>query len=126
MKLKTILITGRTIDQGATIEAKTSQNYFMATAYCELNSSNIDALGISEGENIKVETKYGKAVVPVKVNNGNPDNIAFIPMGPWANAVIDPNTGGCGMPQYKGVEAEIEPTNENVLNIKELIQRYKV
>ena len=124
MTLKVTLITGRTINQGATIENKTSSDYMEATANCELNSKCISQLG-KPGSNVRVRTKYGDVVVKLKENNGNPDNIAFIPMGPWANAVVDPDTKGCGMPGFKGIPAEIEATNDKRLLMKELIARYK-
>jgi formylmethanofuran dehydrogenase subunit D len=47
MTLNATLITGRTINQGATIENKTSLDYQEATAYCELNPKDIGILGIS-------------------------------------------------------------------------------
>ena len=125
MTLKVTLITGRTINQGANLENKTSSDYLEATAYCELNSKSIGLLGAAPGSHVKVKTAYGDVVVKLKENNGNPDNIAFIPMGPWANAVIDPDTKGCGMPGFKGVPAEIEATGEKILLMKELIARYK-
>ncbi|VVB95185.1 Molybdenum-containing formylmethanofuran dehydrogenase 1 subunit C [uncultured archaeon] len=124
MTLKVTLITGRTIDQGATIENKTSSDYMDATACCELNSKDAGLLG-KAGSNVRVETKHGDVVVRLKENNGNPDGMAFIPMGPWANAVVDPDTKGCGMPGFKGIQAEIETTKDKVLLMKELIARYK-
>ncbi|HEY9246179.1 MAG TPA: molybdopterin dinucleotide binding domain-containing protein [Candidatus Methanoperedens sp.] len=123
MTLKVTLITGRTINQGVTIENKTSSDYMAATAYCELNSKNIGLLG--SGSNVKVKTSYGEVVVKLKENNGNPDSIAFIPMGPWANAVVDPDTKGCGMPGFKGIPADVEITDDKILLMKELIARYK-
>ncbi|MFZ3059502.1 MAG: molybdopterin dinucleotide binding domain-containing protein [Candidatus Methanoperedens sp.] len=124
MTLKVTLITGRTINQGANLENKTSSDYQEATAYCELNSKDIGVLG-KQGEKVKVKTKHGEVVVKLKENNGNPDGLAFIPMGPWANAVVDPDTKGCGMPGFKGVPAEIEVTNDKILLMKELFARYK-
>ncbi len=124
MTLKVTLITGRTINQGATIENKTSSDYMEATAYCELNSKEAGLLG-KPGINVRVKTPHGDVVVKLKENNGNPDGIAFIPMGPWANAVVDPDTKGCGMPGFKGVPAEIEATGDMILLMKELIARYK-
>ncbi len=124
MTLKVTLITGRTINQGANLENKSSSDYMEATAYCELNSKGVGLLG-KAGSNVKVRTKYGDVIVKLKENNGNPDDIAFIPMGPWANAVVDPDTKGCGMPGFKGVPAEIEATNDKILLMKELIARYK-
>ena len=123
--IETILISGRTIDQGATLEEKTSQAYFDAAAYCELNESNLDALGLSLGENARVTTPHGTVVVPVKIDKRLPDDISFITMGPWANAVLDPDTCGCGMPGFKGVPAKIESTTDPVLSMKELMATYK-
>ena len=124
MTLKVTLITGRTINQGANLENKTSSDYLEATAFCELNPKNTALLG-TPGCNVKVKTEFGDVVVKLKESNGNPDAIAFIPMGPWANAVIDPDTKGCGMPGFKGVPAEIEATDDRILLMKELIARYK-
>ncbi len=125
MTLDAILITGRTINQGATIENKTSPDYQEATAYCELNPNDIRIMGTSPGSCVSVKTDYGNVVVQLKENKGNPDGIAFIPMGPWANAVVNPDTSGCGMPNFKGVPSRIDPTNDKVLSMKELIARYK-
>lgn len=124
MTLNVTLITGRTINQGATIENKTSSDYREATAYCELNSKDIGLLG-EPGGNVLVKTDHGEVVVKLKENNGNPDGLAFIPMGPWANAVVDPDTKGCGMPGFKGIPADVECTDEKILLMKELIARYK-
>lgn len=123
MALKVTLITGRTISQGVNLENKTSSDYMDATACCELNSKDMELLG--RPKHVRFKTEYGEVIVKLKENNGNPDNIAFIPMGPWANAVVDPDTKGCGMPGFKGVPAEIEATDERVLILKELIARYK-
>ena len=125
MALNEILITGRTINQGATIENKTSKDYQEATAYCELNQKDIGILGISPGSCVLIKTDHGDVVVKLKENNGNPDGMAFIPMGPWANSVVDPDTKGCGMPGFKGISSRIEPTDKKVLSMKELIARYK-
>ena len=88
MKIKANLISGRTADQGAHLEAKTHKGYFDACAYCELNSADLEKLGASEGDSLKVTTEFGDVVVFAKANGGNPDGLAFIPMGPWANAVL--------------------------------------
>lgn len=124
MTLKVTLITGRTINQGVTIENKTSSDYMEATACCELNSEDVALLG-KPGGNVRVKTKHGEVIVKLKENNGNPGGLAFIPMGPWANAVVDPDTKGCGMPGFKGIPAEIEATNDKILLMKELFAGYK-
>ncbi len=123
MTLKVTLITGRTISQGVNLENKTSSDYMEATASCELNTKDIELLG--KPKHVKIKTKYGEVVVKLKENNSNPEKIAFIPMGPWGNAVVDPDTKGCGMPGFKGIPAEIEATEEKVLLRKEQMSGYK-
>ncbi|VVB94796.1 Molybdenum-containing formylmethanofuran dehydrogenase 1 subunit C [uncultured archaeon] len=123
MTLKVTLITGRTISQGVNLENKTSSDYMEATASCELNTKDIELLG--KPKYVKIRTEYGDVVVKLKENSSNPSGIAFIPMGPWANAVVDPDTKGCGMPGFKGIPAEIDATENKVLLLKELMARYK-
>jgi formylmethanofuran dehydrogenase subunit D len=125
MKIKANLISGRTAAQGAHLEAKMHKGYFEACAYCELNPADLERLGASEGNSLKITTEFGEVVVFAKANEGNPKGLAFIPMGPWANAVLNPDTHGCGMPGFKGVPSEIEVTNEKPLDIKALMKKYR-
>jgi formylmethanofuran dehydrogenase subunit D len=64
-------------------------------------------------------TEFGEVVVFAKAKDGNPEGLAFIPMGLWANAVLSPDTHGCGMPGFKGVPAEIDVTDEKPLETGE-------
>jgi formylmethanofuran dehydrogenase subunit D len=123
--IKVKLISGRTIAQGENLENKMSEEYFNAVAICEMNEEDMARLGVSPDENVKVKTSYGEVVVKAKKAKGYPEGIAFIPMGPWANAVVSANTRGAGMPSYKGLDAEIEKTGESVLHITDLFRRYK-
>ncbi|MHC1579059.1 MAG: molybdopterin dinucleotide binding domain-containing protein [Candidatus Alkanophagales archaeon] len=116
------LITGRTIEQGQNLENKLSEEYQRAVAVCELSEDDMREIGVSEGENVKVKTQFGEVVVVAKKAGGSPKGVAFIPMGPWANAVIGGDTGGVGMPQFKGIEAEVEKTDERVLSVRELMR----
>ncbi len=119
------LITGRTIAQGVNIENKPSQAYKDAASCCDLNPEDLQELGIREGERVRVETEYGSVVVTARENKGNPRGIIFIPMGPWANALTNPDTYGCGMPGFKGIPARVEATQEEIPGIPELMARCK-
>ncbi len=125
MKRDVNIVTGRTIKQGADIENKLSREYFEACARCEVGPEDLRALGISEGSNVRISTDFGSVVVPVALCEGNPTGIVFIPMGPWANAVVNPDTHGCGMPGFKGVPGTIEPTDDTPLDLKSLMKLYK-
>ncbi|MBE0523002.1 MAG: tRNA CCA-pyrophosphorylase [Methanosarcinales archaeon] len=125
MKLNATFISGRTVDQGANLENKTSRAYFNAAGYCEMNSTDAGKIEVEPGNNVKVTTDFGTVVVPLKICEGNPDGLIFVPMGPWANAVVDPDTKGCGMPGFKGIQAEVEATEENAPTMPELMARLK-
>jgi len=50
--------------------------------------------------------------------------IVFIPYGPWANVVVDPETHSIGMPSFKGIPAEVEPAlDKPILSLKELLKK---
>ncbi|MEG9194338.1 MAG: molybdopterin dinucleotide binding domain-containing protein [Candidatus Methanoglobus sp.] len=115
------LISGRTLDQGATVEEKLSEEYFKAVNYIELSEEDFKSLGLKEGDRVKISTEFGSVVVFAKKGE-IPKGLAFIPMGPYANAVIDPATDGTGMPQFKGVMAKIEKTEEKVKTVRELLE----
>ncbi|NHW23786.1 MAG: tRNA CCA-pyrophosphorylase [Archaeoglobales archaeon] len=115
------LISGRTLDQGATVEEKLSEEYFKAVNYIEFSEEDFKSLGLKEGDRVKISTEFGSVVVFAKKGE-IPKGLAFIPMGPYANAVIDPATDGTGMPQFKGVMAKIEKTEEKVKTVRELLE----
>jgi len=124
MGTKVNLISGRTIVQGQNLDSKLSEAYFNEVATCELNGSDMEKLGVAADERVKVKTNYGEVVVKAKEKAGTPEGVIFIPMGPWANALVSGDTHGAGMPSYKGIDAEIEPTEEEVLQVKALMKTY--
>lgn len=117
------LITGRTLNQGrGREEGKFTELFYKSTAVVELDPEDFKKLNPTG--NVKVKTDYGEVVVqPVQSSTRHP-GIAFIPMGPWANIVIDPNTRGSGMPTFKGVKAIVEVTSEPILKLNELLLKY--
>lgn len=122
------MISGRTLAQGANCESKMSEDFFKAASSCHLSKEDYDLLGLSDGKNILLKNEFGKTVLSPRVDDGLHRGIVFIPMGPWANILIGPETGGCGTPQFKGVEIDIEATNSPILDIRELfgsIQRFE-
>lgn len=120
-KIDVKLISGRSIEQGIQIENKMSSEYFDVAAVCELNEKDMSKLGIKDEAHVMIKSKFGEVVVRARTDNRNPPGIAFVPMGPWANAVIDPSTGGCGTPQFKGVDVEVTLTFDSISPIKELV-----
>lgn len=123
MKKRVKLITGRTIEQGMFIEHKTSKEYFNAAAACFMSERLIKELKIDRF--VKITTNITSVVLKSERDDGIPDNMIFIPMGPWANFVLNIDVGSSGMPSFKGVDAIIEPTEDKPLEMKDLMELYK-
>ena len=124
-KLRAILITGRTIDQGVGKEmGKGSQEYFDSSSVCFIDEADMKKLGIKSRTNVKVTSKYGSVIVKASKNpyGANP-GMVFIPCGLWANAICGDETFGMGMPLFKGFPVDVEPApNEHVLTLDELLK----
>lgn len=114
------MISGRTLAQGAGCECKMSDDFVKAVSVCSLSEEDYGALKLSEKKNVRVRNPHGQTVMSARVDAGLPPGMIFIPMGPWANVLVGPDTGGCGTPQYKGVEVEVETTDMAVQGICEL------
>jgi formylmethanofuran dehydrogenase subunit D len=124
-KLRAILITGRTIDQGVGKEmGKGSKEYFDSSSICVIDESDMKKLGIKSRANVKVTSKYGSVIVKaVKNPYGTNPGLVFIPCGLWANAICGDETFGMGMPLFKGFQVEVEAApNQTILTLNELLK----
>lgn len=125
-RLRVTLLTGRTIEQGVGKECgKSSREYVESVSVCYMDPEDLKKLGIKEETNVQVSTDYGTVVVTALKSKRAPHpNVIFIPYGPWANVVVNPETHGIGMPSLKGIPADIEPAPEKpVMSLKELLKQ---
>ena len=120
------LITGRTIQQGVAMEGgKEKPAYTDACGIIEIDPVDFKRLGVYRNTNVRVTSDYGTVVVKaIEATQGPHPGLAYIPMGPWANAVVDPNTYGMGMPTFKGTPIQVSiATNEPVMSSVKLVQK---
>jgi len=126
LKLKVTLLTGRTIEQGVGKEhGKSSKKYFESVSVCHMDPEDMKKLGIKDKTNILVTTDFGSVIVKaVKSLRAPHQGVIYIPYGPWANLVVNPETHSIGMPSFKGIPAEVEPAFDKVvLSLEELLQQ---
>jgi len=124
--MNVILNTGRTVWQGQAIEAgKDLKMYIDYAAICNMSADQFDELGIKEGDNVEILSDYGDVVVKaVKAKEELPENMVYVPMGPWANRVIRPNTDSTATPSFKNIPVELVPTDKPVLDMPTLMKVY--
>ncbi len=120
------LITGRSIQQGVAMEGgKEKDLYRKAAGIIELDPADFKKLGAWRNTNVKVTSEYGSVVVKaIETTQGPHPGLGFIPMGPWANSVVNPNTYSTGMPTFKGTPVEVDVAmDQPVLLSIELVQK---
>jgi formylmethanofuran dehydrogenase subunit D len=125
-RLLVTLLTGRTIEQGVGKEhGKSSKAYLESASVCYLDPEDLKKLGIKEKTNVQVYTNYGSVVIrALKSPRGPHQGVVFIPYGPWANAIVDPETNSIGMPSLKGIPATVESAPDKpVLDFRELLKK---
>ncbi len=123
-KITVNLITGRTIQQGVSMEAgKEKEDYMKSCGIIELDAVDIAKLGIWKNTNVRVTSDFGSVIVKaIEATQGPHPGLGWIPMGPWANMVVNTNTYSTGMPTFKGTPVTVEPAaNEQVLSSIDLI-----
>ena len=124
-KLRVTLLTGRTIEQGVGKErGKASKEYVESVSVCYMDPEDLKRPGIKEKTNVQVSTEHGSVVVKAVKSLRNPHpSVIFIPYGPWANAVVNPETHSIGMPSLKGIPAEVEPAPDKpILMLEKLLE----
>ena len=120
-----ILLTGRTIQQGVALEGdKTTMESVRAAAICVFDKDDFKKLNIIPGTPVKVTTDFGEVIVFSTVSEEGPHpGIIFIPMGPWANQLVNPDSQSSGTPTFKGMKAKVEVVkNGKVLMALELMK----
>jgi formylmethanofuran dehydrogenase subunit D len=120
------LISGRTIQQGVAIEGgKEKPLYRTACGIIEMDPSDFKKLGVWKNSNVKVTSDYGSVIVKaIETSQGPHPGVGFIPMGPWANSIVNPDTYSTGMPTFKGTPVKVEVAmNEPILLGIELVQK---
>ncbi|WP_461752481.1 molybdopterin dinucleotide binding domain-containing protein [Methanocorpusculum sp.] len=123
-KININLISGRTIQQGVSMEAgKEKEDYMTSCGLIELDQADLLKLGIMRNTNVRVTSKFGSVVVKaILATQGPHPGLGWIPMGPWANMLVDENTYSTGTPTFKGTAVTVEPAEkEQVLSSIDLV-----
>lgn len=101
------LITGRTRKQAIGLhKGKASPEYREATSYVEMSPDDMQRLGLVDGALVQVHSVAGSARLTARTGTV-PSGLVFVPMGTEINALIPAETGGTGMPPFKGLEVDV-------------------
>lgn len=124
-RIQVTLVTGRTIEQGVGKEkGKNSKEYFESVAVCHVDPEDLKRLKIKSRSNVEISTSHGSVILKaVESPRGRHIGVIYVPYGPWANVVVDPETDSIGMPSLKGIPAEVQSAADKpVLGLSELLE----
>lgn len=113
-----ILIPGRTSRQGTTLnEGKYTDGYIDETHTLQVNPDDMQRLGLSDGDNVRMWNDVGDVTVPIKASKGDelPPGMLFISYGNISCQLMGLDTHGSGMPDSKGLDVWLEPAPQNHL-----------
>ena len=120
--MKCILNTGRTVPQGTAVEHKGSDVYRAVASACFLNPVDMMMLGIENGARVRITSPTGHVVLIAHSAEGVTRGEIFVTIGPYANHIISSETHGTGMPDFKSQSVDVEPTEEPILSVGELME----
>jgi formylmethanofuran dehydrogenase subunit D len=107
-----ILIPGRTSEQGCGIsEGKFQDKYQKEINTLQVPPGDMQRLGLSEGDRVRVTSEYGQVEVPITAAKKDelPEGLLFIAYGDISSRLMGGDTHGSGMPTSKGLDVELEP-----------------
>ena len=116
------MITGRTVNQGVTVENKTSAAYAAETSTCFMHEFDMLELGLDDGDAVRVTGPCGEVVMRAVASPGVEIGAVFVPYGPYANHIVAADTHSTGMPDFKSHEVAIEPTDEGPKTVHGLME----
>jgi formylmethanofuran dehydrogenase subunit D len=82
----------------------------------------MEQLGVGDGEAVEITTQFGTAVVACRKSDID-ETMGFMPYGPWSNLLIGSDTQSTGMPDSKGIPAEIQKTEKEIESVDTLLTR---
>ena len=106
-----ILVPGRSNKQGTSLnKGKLKEEYLLITSTLEMNSDDMQRLGLEEGDLVRLSNATGETVVSCKGRKPEdlPSGMLFIPYGPPSSQLMASDTAGTGMPLSKHMEVLVE------------------
>ena len=106
-----VLVPGRSSNQGTSLnKGKLKQEYLLITSTLEMNSDDMQRLGLEEGDSVRLSNDIGETIVSCKGCKPEdlPSGLLFIPYGPPSSQLMAADTAGTGMPLSKNIEVLVE------------------
>jgi len=79
------------------------------SAVIQMNGDDLRELGLDTRSLVRVTSAFGQVVLKAEeAEEELPRGLAYIPYGPWASTLVGSDTGGTGMPSFKGMKVRVQ------------------
>jgi len=119
--MKVIINTGRTVVQGSHVDLKNSKEYSNEASLIRMNPIDMMKLGIDSGEHVRASADGVSLTLKVIEDSSLEEGAAFLPLGPYANFLVSGITHSTGMPDFKQINADLEPSSQKIMTVGELM-----
>ena len=107
-----------------------SEEYKKLSARIMLDKEDLAKLGIKDGDRVLVKNVNGSVVVAARISDEEPHpqphpGLAFMINSLWSNQLVGDQVDETSIPEFKNISAEVAPTEEQVTEIRELLERIR-
>jgi formylmethanofuran dehydrogenase subunit D len=103
-----------------------TDEYRQLSAQIILDKQDMNRLGVKDGQRVLVKNEVGDVVVAAKTSDDEPHpGLAFMINSPWSNQLVRDDVCDTSIPGFKRIAARVSPSEENVNQISEILQRMR-
>ncbi len=119
--MKFLLNTGRTTSQCSNLSMKNSFEYQHVVSACSMNPVDMMILGLEDDNHIILSRNGVMVIVYITEEEEVDRGTLFLPAGPYANFLLDFDTHGTGVPDFKWVEVSVSITTLDIIPVWKLM-----
>lgn len=102
-----------------------TDEYRQLSAQIILDKLDMSTLSVKDGQRVLVKNEVGSVVVAVKTSDDEHPGLAFMINSLWSNQLVRDDVCDTSIPGFKRIAARVSPSEENVTQISELLQRMR-
>ena len=87
-----------------------------------INPEDFSELNLKSNMNVKITSQFGSTILRSKEDKDIPKGMIIIPVSIWANQLTGIEND---LPVLKNIKVNVEPSNDSVLDFKELLLKIK-
>ncbi len=103
-----------------------SDEYLQLSAQILMDKEDMASLGVKDGGRVLAENEVGRVVLVARASGDKAHpGVAFMIESPWSHQLDDDEPCKHGALGFRGISATVTPSQDNVTELSEIMQRLK-